>query len=83
MEEIVAPEWYRDHHLPPPETRKKRDYLAYPFVALHVYLRRIYLILGWRLFVFLIFTQLVLKGLVFMLTKRLLLPVFRNALGET
>lgn len=78
---IERPEWYREHTLPPAETRRKRDYLYYPFKSLYEYLRRLYLILGWRLFVFLIFSQLLLKGILFMLTKRMLLPIFKNALG--
>lgn len=78
---METPEWYRAHHLPPLETRLKRDYLLYPFLSLFAYFQRIYLRLGWQLFVFLIFTQLVLKGILFMLTKRLLLPMFKNALG--
>jgi hypothetical protein len=77
----TPPEWYREHALPPRDVRKKRDYLAYPFLSLYAYLKRVYLILGWQLFVFLIFSQLALKGILFMLTKRLLLPIFKNALG--
>lgn len=75
------PEWYVEHSLPPRDNRRWIDYPQYPFLALWKYVKRLYGILGWQLFVFLIFSQFALKGILYMLTKRIMLPLFKNALG--
>lgn len=78
---MEVPEWYREHQLPARDVRRLRDWFKYYPLALYTYLKRVYLILGLQLFVFLIFSQLLLKGILYMLTKRVMLPVFKNALG--
>lgn len=70
---------YIVHHLPP--QWGIRDILWYPWLSAKSYVARMSRVFGWRLLVYLIFTQLFLKGIAHNIIMDVVLPLYKNVLG--
>ena len=61
-----------------PEAPRWRDYAKHPFLLLRAYFARIMSMCRWRFVVFLLVSQLFVKGLLYQLAQTTMLPIFKN-----
>ena len=68
----------RRHTLPEKSTRTWRDYVAYPFLLTTAYFHRIFQICAWHFVIYLVVSQMLVKGVFYIFMTSAMLPIFQD-----
>ncbi|MDB9801319.1 folate/biopterin family MFS transporter [Flavobacteriaceae bacterium] len=66
------------YRLPVKDERTAKDYLLYPFRMIRSYFIRIKQMCDWRFILFLMISQMLIKGILYRISETTMLPIFKN-----